>query len=81
MTLNGDPVSSGSGAACLGDPLRALAWLARTARELGQPLLAGQTVLSGALGPMVATPPGSTVSATISSLGTVSATFSDGALR
>lgn len=69
-------VSEGSGAACLGDPLIALAWLARTALAFGSPLRAGQIVLSGALGPMVATPPGTRIVAEIGSLGTVSATFS-----
>ncbi|UOY03178.1 2-keto-4-pentenoate hydratase [Blastococcus sp. PRF04-17] len=76
MRLGGDLVSEGSGAACLGDPLNALAWLARTARDLGDPLRAGQVVLSGALGPMVATPPGSVVTADVGPLGSVSATFS-----
>ena len=76
MTLDGEVVSEGSGAACLGDPLAALAWLAKTARELGDPLRAGQVVLSGALGPMVATPPGSRVHAEITGLGSVAATFS-----
>ncbi|HEY8986319.1 MAG TPA: fumarylacetoacetate hydrolase family protein [Streptomyces sp.] len=70
-------VSEGSGAACLGDPLVALAWLARTARELGEPLRAGQVVLSGALGPMVPAPPGTRIRAEITSLGTVTATFSE----
>jgi 2-keto-4-pentenoate hydratase len=81
MSLDGQQVSEGTGAACLGDPLLALAWLARTARELGDPLRAGQVVLSGALGPMAATPPGSVISAEISSLGTVTATFSGGSDR
>jgi 2-keto-4-pentenoate hydratase len=81
MSLDGQQVSEGTGAACLGDPLLALAWLARTARELGDPLRAGQVVLSGALGPMAATPPGSVVSAEISSLGTITATFSGGSDR
>jgi 2-keto-4-pentenoate hydratase len=76
MTLNGEVVSEGTGAACLGDPLAALAWLANTARDLGDPLRAGHVVLSGALGPMAATPPGSVVTADISTLGTVTATFS-----
>lgn len=79
MTLyaDGEPVSEGDGAACLGDPLEALVWLARTARDFGEPLRAGQVVLSGALGPMVPAPPGVTVRAELSRLGSVTATFSE----
>ncbi|MGV8873533.1 MAG: 2-keto-4-pentenoate hydratase [Rhodococcus sp. (in: high G+C Gram-positive bacteria)] len=76
MTVDGVEVSTGSGAACLGDPLNALRWLALTARDFGQPLRGGQVVLSGALGPMVAAVPGSHVNATISGLGEVHTTFS-----
>ena len=74
--VDGDEqVSSGNGAACLGDPLNALAWLARTAREFGEPLRAGQVVLSGALGPMVTVAPGAHVRAEITGLGTVTVTL------
>jgi 2-keto-4-pentenoate hydratase len=76
MFVDGELASEGSGAACLGDPLNALLWLARTAREFGDPLRAGQVVLSGALGPMVPAPPGTSVRAEISSLGSVTARFS-----
>ncbi|MFS0884840.1 2-keto-4-pentenoate hydratase [Aeromicrobium sp. 179-A 4D2 NHS] len=76
MTINGDEVSTGTGAACLGDPLEAVVWLARTARDLGEPLRAGQVVLSGALGPMRPVAPGDEVVVTITGLGSVSATFS-----
>lgn len=69
-------VSEGTGAACLGDPLHALAWLARTARSYGAPLRAGQIILSGALGPMVPAPPGARIRAEIGPLGSISATFS-----
>ncbi|WP_432013603.1 2-keto-4-pentenoate hydratase [Streptomyces cucumeris] len=75
LRVDGEPVSSGNGAACLGDPLNALAWLARRAREFGDPLRAGQVILSGALGPVRPVGEGSTVEATLSQLGTVSATF------
>jgi 2-keto-4-pentenoate hydratase len=75
MTLDGHVVSQGTGRACLGDPLLALAWLARTARELGDPLRAGQVVLSGALGPMVAVAAGSRVRTEIPGLGAVTVAF------
>jgi 2-keto-4-pentenoate hydratase len=77
MTLNGVEVSVGRGSASLGDPVVALAWLARTAREVGDPLRAGQVILSGALGPMVAVTGGDAVTATISTLGSVSVTFGE----
>ncbi|MQS39598.1 fumarylacetoacetate hydrolase family protein, partial [Streptomyces katsurahamanus] len=77
MHAAGTLVSEGHGAACLGDPLNALLWLARTSRAYGDPLRAGQVVLSGALGPMVSVLAGVTVSAEISGLGTVRAAFTD----
>ena len=70
-------VSQGSGAACMGNPLTAVAWLARTAFHYGRPLRAGEIVLSGALGPMVPVAPGDEFRAHISGLGEVSATFTE----
>ena len=75
MKRGAETVSTGNGAACLGDPLIALAWLARTARDVGDPLRAGQVVLSGALGPMVPAAAGDTFSADIGGLGSVSVRF------
>lgn len=75
MFVNDVPASTGSGEACLGDPLRALAWLAQTALAHGDPLRAGDVVLSGALGPMVPVTTGAHVRAHLTGLGSVEATF------
>lgn len=75
LTKDGATVSTGSGADCLGDPMNAVAWLARTCCDYGAPLRAGDVILSGALGPMVPVEAGTRLAADLSQLGTVSATF------
>jgi 2-keto-4-pentenoate hydratase len=70
-----EQVSAGTGAACLGHPAIAVAWLASAARALGQPLRAGEVVLSGALGPMVGVQAGDSFTAEIGGLGQVTARF------
>ena len=77
MEKNGVLVSEGSGAACLGNPLNALAWLASIRISQGNPLKAGDIILSGALGPMVAAVPGDSFTANIEGLGGVSLQFAD----
>ncbi|WFE20395.1 fumarylacetoacetate hydrolase family protein [Solwaraspora sp. WMMD937] len=72
----GEPVSVGAGAACLGNPVHAVAWLASTLAAAGDPLRAGEIVLSGALGPMVPVTPGAAYEARIAGLGSVRTRFS-----
>jgi 2-keto-4-pentenoate hydratase len=75
MFRKGEPVSVGVGAACMGNPLNAIKWLADTMVRIGQPLQAGEIILSGALGPMVQASPGDVIEARISGLGSVRAVF------
>jgi 2-keto-4-pentenoate hydratase len=81
MSVNGRTVSVGTGAACLGHPLRAAYWLARTMAARSQPLRAGEVILSGALGPMVPVQPGDVVHAQLGALGSVRCRFDMSAVR
>jgi len=69
MSVNERIVSTGVGAAALGNPLNAAAWLAQTLAGRGEPLKAGDILLAGALGPMVALAPGDQVRTVIAGIG------------
>ena len=77
LSINGEVRSSGNGAACLGDPLEALRWLAVQCHRFGDPLRAGQVVLSGALGPFVPFAARDHVEASISGFGPLKVTFEE----
>jgi len=75
LTSDGETLSTGSGSACLGHPVNAVVWLANVVAERGEPLQAGEVILSGALGPLVPVQRGKTYEATFTGLGTVRARF------
>ncbi|MGA8845383.1 MAG: fumarylacetoacetate hydrolase family protein [Nocardioides sp.] len=77
LAINGEERSAGTGAACLGDPLEALRWLAVQAARFGDPLRAGHLILSGALGPFVPFAPGDRVVASISGFAPLSVEFEE----
>jgi 2-oxopent-4-enoate/cis-2-oxohex-4-enoate hydratase len=72
---NGELVVTGAGAAVQGSPLNAVAWLANTLGRLGTPLLAGETILSGALGPMYLFESGDTLTMRVGGIGGCSIAF------
>ncbi|WP_321390252.1 2-keto-4-pentenoate hydratase [Emcibacter sp.] len=73
----GEPLATGAGAACLGNPLTAVHWLARTMAKVGRPLQKGDTLLSGSLGPLVNVGVG-VYELRVNGLGSVRASFVNG---
>jgi 2-oxo-3-hexenedioate decarboxylase len=71
LEKNGEVVSTASGAASLGHPAAAVAWMVRTMAADGEGLRAGDVVLSGGLTAAVPVAPGDVVVASIDRLGTV----------
>jgi 2-oxo-3-hexenedioate decarboxylase len=74
-TKNGIVESTAAGAAILGNPWEALAWLARRASDLGRQLQAGHMVLAGALADAVFVNPGDNVRVEFAGLGGLNVAF------
>ncbi|WP_436841359.1 2-keto-4-pentenoate hydratase [Streptomyces hydrogenans] len=75
LERRGEPASTGAGASRLGHPLHAAVLLADALVRRGTPLRAGDTVLTGPLGPLTAVAPGDVLEARIDGLGSVRAAF------
>ena len=75
LEKNGEIVATGAGAAALGHPANAVAWLANTLGEHGIALEAGEVVLSGSLGIMVPVAAGDNLRVTIGGIGGCSVRF------
>ncbi len=75
LSINGEPAATGTGAACLGNPLNALVWLADAMCDYGTPLQAGECIMTGSLCGMLPISNGDELSANINGVGTVTATL------
>ncbi|HSN05704.1 MAG TPA: fumarylacetoacetate hydrolase family protein [Candidatus Angelobacter sp.] len=71
FTRDGEVVATGAGAAALGNPAAAVAWLVRTLHPLGAALPAGSIVMTGALHAAVPVRAGETYRAEFDRLGAV----------
>ncbi|AYC31301.1 2-oxopent-4-enoate hydratase [Pseudomonas cavernae] len=75
LEKNGEIVATGAGAASMGSPAVAVAWLANTLGRLGMSLKAGEVILSGSLGPMIPVGAGDNLRVSIGGVGSCSVRF------
>jgi len=75
LEKNGSIVATGAGAAALGHPANAVAWLANTLGKYGMGLDAGDIVLSGSLAAMMPVQAGDCLNISIGGIGTCAVRF------
>jgi 2-oxopent-4-enoate/cis-2-oxohex-4-enoate hydratase len=75
LEKNGEIVATGAGAATMGSPAVAVAWLANTLGRLGIPLKAGEIILSGSLAAMIPVAAGDNLRVAIGGVGSCSVRF------
>jgi 2-oxopent-4-enoate/cis-2-oxohex-4-enoate hydratase len=74
---NGEVVGTGAGAAALGHPLNAVAWLANMLASLDVTLRAGEIILSGALSALVPVKAGDRLHMALGGIGAASVNFTE----
>ena len=77
LTRNGEAIEHGRADAVLGDPCRAVAWLANALAPLGQALEPGHIVLSGACTRMAPAAAGDAFAGDFGALGRIALTFGE----
>ena len=75
LELNGEIAHTGAGAAALGHPANAMAWLANTLGRFDMGLKAGEVILSGALSAMVPVKAGDNLRMSLGGIGSASVRF------
>ena len=75
VSLNGEIISTGAGAAALGSPVNCITWLANTLGARGVTLKAGEVILSGSLVPLQPVKPGDNMHMAIGGIGQCSVRF------
>ncbi len=78
IDVNGAQIATGAGAAVLGNPLKAVAWLANKLGEFDISLKAGEVILSGAITAAVPIKSGDIFNAHFAHIGSVSVGFKGG---
>ncbi len=77
LTRNGAQVAAGRSDAVLGNPVTAVAWLARTVASYGVTLEAGHVILPGSVHRAIDVAPGDDFEAVLDGLGSVRLSFTD----
>ena len=74
---NGEVIATGAGAAVMGHPARAIAWMANRLIKVGQSIQPGEVVLSGSLSEAFTIAPGDHFSASFDGIGSLEAVFTE----
>ena len=74
---NGEVITTGAGAAVMGHPARAIAWLANRLYKVGKSIQPGEVILSGSLSAAYAVSPGDQFTASFDGIGSVDALFAE----